>query len=221
MEEILKHGQTVKFLEGGRGGLGNVHFKSSTNRVPRQCTPGKPGEEGDFKFLLKTIADIGLVGFPNAGKSSLTRHFTNAQPKVAAYPFTTLNPSVGIIHYEDTYSTILLADIPGLIEGASENKGLGHKFLRHIERCKRFLLILDMAGVDERDPVDDYKKLLAELKNYDPAFLDRPRIIAANKMDLPNAEKNIKRLKKATKDKILPLSCETGEGLDGLKAALA
>jgi GTP-binding protein len=221
MEEILKHGQTVKFLEGGRGGLGNVHFKSSTNRVPRQCTPGKPGEEGDFKFLLKTIADIGLVGFPNAGKSSLTRHFTNAQPKVAAYPFTTLNPSVGIIDYEDTYSTILLADIPGLIEGASENKGLGHKFLRHIERCKRFLLILDMAGVDERDPVDDYKKLLAELKNYDPAFLDRPRIIAANKMDLPNAEKNITRLKKATKDKILPLSCETGEGLDRLKAALA
>ena len=221
MMEILEHDQEVILLEGGRGGLGNTHFKSSINRVPRQCTPGKPGEEGDFKFILKTIADIGLIGFPNAGKSSLTRQFTNARPKVAPYPFTTLNPSVGIVDYEDKFSTIMLADIPGLIEGASENKGLGHRFLRHIERCKRFLIILDMAGVDQRDPLDDYKKLLAELKHYDPSFLDRPRLIAANKMDLPNSEENLKRLKKATKDTILPLSCETGDGLEDLKRAIA
>lgn len=221
MMEILEHDQEVILLEGGRGGLGNTHFKSSINRVPRQCTPGKPGEEGDFKFILKTIADIGLIGFPNAGKSSLTRQFTNARPKVAPYPFTTLNPSVGIVDYEDKFSTIMLADIPGLIEGASENKGLGHRFLRHIERCKRFLIILDMAGVDQRDPLDDYKKLLAELKHYDPSFLDRPRLIAANKMDLPNSEENLKRLKKATKDTILPLSCETRDGLEDLKRAIA
>ena len=219
--EILEHEQEVVLLEGGRGGLGNTHFKSSINRVPRQCTPGKPGEEGDFKFILKTIADIGLIGFPNAGKSSLTRQFTNARPRVAPYPFTTLNPSVGIVDYEDKFSTIMLADIPGLIEGASENKGLGHRFLRHIERCKRFLIILDMAGVDQRDPLDDYKKLLAELALYDPNFLNRPRLIAANKMDLPNSEKNLKRLQKATKDTILPLSCETGVGLEDLKKAIA
>jgi len=221
IKEILDHEETFTLLDGGRGGLGNVHFKSSINRVPRQCTPGKPGEDGDFKLVLKTIADIGLIGFPNAGKSSLTRHFTNARPRVAPYPFTTLNPSVGIIDYEDKYSTIMLADIPGLIEGASENKGLGHRFLRHIERCKKFLIILDMAGVDQRDPIDDYKKLLAELEKYDPTFLERPRLIAANKMDLPNAEENLKRLKKTTKDPILPLSCETAEGLEELKKAIA
>ena len=219
--EILKHGQELVLLEGGKGGLGNRHFKSSTNRVPRQCTPGKPGDEGEFRLVLKSIADVGLVGFPNAGKSSLTRQFTNARPRIAPYPFTTLNPSVGIIDYGDEYRTVLLADIPGLIEGASDNRGLGHRFLRHIERCKQFILILDMAGVDERDPLEDYRKLLTELEQYEPAFLDRPMLIAANKMDLPGAKENLQRLRKETKKKILPLSCETGEGLDVLKNALS
>ena len=219
--EILEHDQEFVLLEGGRGGLGNRHFKSSTNRVPRQCTPGKPGEEGEFKFVLKSIADVGLVGFPNAGKSSLTRQFTNARPRIAPYPFTTLNPSVGIVEYGDgDYRTVLLADIPGLIEGASDNRGLGHRFLRHIERCKKLILILDMGGVDERDPVDDYQQLLSELERYDPAFLERPRLLAANKMDLPKASANLKRLRKITKDEILPLSCETGEGLEELKEQL-
>ena len=218
--EILKQGQEFLLLQGGAGGLGNRHFKSSTNRVPRQCTPGKPGGEADFRLVLKSIADIGLVGFPNAGKSSLTRHFTNARPRVAAYPFTTLNPSVGIVEYGEDYRTILLADIPGLIEGASKNRGLGHRFLRHIERCKKFILILDMAGVDERDPLDDYKNLLAELEQYDPSFLNRARLIAANKMDLPSAGENLKRLRKITMDDIHSLSCETGDGVAALKAQL-
>ena len=218
--EILNHGEEFMLLEGGKGGLGNRHFKSSTDRVPRQCTTGKPGEEAGFRFILKTIADVGLVGFPNAGKSSLTCHFTNARPRVAPYPFSTLNPSVGIVDYGDDYRTIQLADIPGLIEGASDNRGLGHRFLRHIERCKQFILILDMAGVDERDPLDDYRQLLTELEQYDPAFLDRPRLVAANKMDLPGAEENLQRLRKITEDEILPLSCETGDGLEELKTKL-
>jgi GTP-binding protein len=219
--EILEHGQELVLLEGGKGGLGNRHFKSSTNRVPRQCTPGKPGDEGEFRLVLKSIADVGLVGFPNAGKSSLTRNFTNARPRVAPYPFTTLNPSVGLVEYDEgEYRTVLLADIPGLIEGASDNRGLGHRFLRHIERCKKFILILDMAGVDERDPLEDYKQLLTELEQYDPAFLDRSRLVAANKMDLPGAEENLKRLRKITEDEILPLSCETGDGLEELKTKL-
>ena len=135
--------------------------------------------------------------------------------------FTTLNPSVGIVEYGDgDYRTVLLADIPGLIEGASDNRGLGHRFLRHIERCKKLILILDMGGVDERDPVDDYQQLLSELERYDPAFLERPRLLAANKMDLPKASDNLKRLRKITKDEILPLSCETGEGLEELKEQL-
>jgi GTP-binding protein len=219
--EILEHGQELVLLEGGKGGLGNRHFKSSTNRVPRQCTPGKPGDEGEFRLVLKSIADVGLVGFPNAGKSSLTRHFTKARPRVAPYPFTTLNPSVGLVEYDEgEYRTVLLADIPGLIEGASDNRGLGHRFLRHIERCKKFILILDMAGVDERDPLEDYRQLLTELEQYDPAFLDRSRLVAANKMDLPGAEENLKRLRKITEDEILPLSCETGDGLEELKTKL-
>ena len=219
--EILDHDQEFLLVEGGNGGLGNRHFKSSINRVPRQCTPGKPGEEGEYKLVLKSIADVGLVGFPNAGKSSLTRHFTNARPRVAPYPFTTLNPSVGLVEYDEgEYRTVLLADIPGLIEGASDNRGLGHRFLRHIERCQKFILILDMAGVDERDPLEDYRQLLAELEQYDPAFLERPRLVAANKMDLPGAQENLKKLRKLTEDEILPLSCETGEGLDTLKGML-
>ncbi len=219
--ELTESGQRVVLLRGGQGGLGNLHFKSSTNRAPRQSTPGTPGEYGRYQLVLKTIADIGLVGFPNAGKSSLTNAITHARPKMAPYPFTTLHVNVGVIEYPENYGRLVMADIPGLIEGASENRGLGHQFLRHIERCRLLLFILDMAGVDGRDPLDDYKHLLEELGLYNEALLEKPRLIAANKMDEPAAVENLKRFKrKHRKFKVVPISCLAGEGLDVLKQAI-
>lgn len=218
--EIIDHKQEQILLNGGRGGRGNVTFKSSINQAPRQTTEGKYGEEGDYKFILKSIADIGLVGFPNAGKSSLTDLITTASPKIGAYPFTTLNPSVGIVDYPEQFDKLRLADIPGLIEGAADNRGLGIRFLKHIERCKVLLLILDMAAIDERNPQEDYHKLLAELNNYDPALLEKKIFVAANKMDEPSAEQNLKNFKKELPDvKIIPISCLTEEGLNELKMA--
>jgi GTP-binding protein len=206
--EITEHKQRVVLLRGGAGGLGKF-------------TPGKPGDEGDFQLVLKTIADIGLVGFPNAGKSSLTNALTRAHSKIAPYPFTTRHAHVGVIAYPETHDTLRLADIPGLIAGASENRGLGHEFLRHIERCRLLLLLLDMAGADARDPLEDYRDLLDELERYDPALLEKPRIIAANKMDEPVAAENFKRFRKKHKQvPILKISCLTGEGLDELKIKL-
>jgi GTP-binding protein len=218
--ELLEDGQKVELLRGGKGGLGNIHFKSSTNQAPRKTTLGELGEEGSFRLELKTMADIGLVGFPNAGKSSLLNAITDAHPKMAAYPFTTLFPNVGVIHYPDYYSRLYIADIPGLIVGASENKGLGHRFLRHIERCPILIFILDMAGEDGRDPLKDYTNLLNELNLYDPELLKKPHIVAANKMDEAVALENLKRFKKKHKTMVQPISCLSGEGLDDLKNTL-
>jgi GTPase len=218
--ELTKHGQKHILLKGGRGGKGNLHFKSSINRTPRQFTKGQEGEEGAFKLILKTIADIGLVGFPNAGKSSLTKMLTEAKPKTAPYPFTTLHPNVGVIQYPERYTRLLLADIPGLIAGASQNRGLGHRFLRHIERCKALLFIIDMAGEDDRSPLEDYQQLLTELKAYDPALLKKPHLIAANKVDLETFEAHYKAFQKVVKAPICKISCLTGEGLVDLKAKL-
>lgn len=217
--ELLKHGQQVKLLKGGRGGLGNVHFKSSVNRAPRQTTRGKMGQTGEFILELKSIADIGLVGFPNAGKSSLINQLTRAQSKVAAYPFTTLNPQLGRVLGGGR--KIVIADIPGIIEGAHENKGLGHKFLKHIERCKLLLFVIDAAGSDGRTPKADYKALLSELEAYSPAMLDKPRIIVANKSDL--LEKKLPATTWGTgknKPRVLELSALTGEGVEKLKEIL-
>lgn len=218
--ELTQHGQKHVLLKGGRGGKGNLHFKTSTNRTPRQFTKGQDGEEGSFKLILKTIADIGLVGFPNAGKSSLTTALTQAKPKTAPYPFTTLHPHIGVIQYPELYSQLLLADIPGLIAGASQNRGLGHRFLRHIERCKVLLFILDMAGSDNRSPLEDYEQLLAELKAYDPALAQKPHLIAANKQDLDSFEAHLALFQKKVKAPICKISCLTGEGLTDLKARL-
>ena len=171
-------------------------------------------------FVLKTIADVGLVGFPNAGKSSLTGALTNARPKCAPYPFTTKNPSVGVIEYDD-YARVFLADIPGLIEGASENRGLGHRFLRHVERCRLLLFIIDMAGTDGRKPADDYAALLDELKNFNPALLEKPRLVAANKMDCEPSAKNLAAVRRRHKDaEICRISCLAGTGLDALKTRI-
>ncbi len=219
--EILEDGQEVIILHGGKGGMGNTKFKTSTNRAPTKTGPGLPGEVGEFKLELKSIAEIGLVGFPNAGKSSLTNLITKARPKTAPYPFTTLHPQIGVIEFPEDYDRLVMADIPGLIAGANEGKGLGHRFLRHIERCKVLLLILDMAGTDTRDPRDDYKQLLKELELYDPALLDKPRLVASNKMDEDVAVENLKKFKKRyPKAEIIPISCLSEEGIPKLRKEL-
>lgn len=219
--EILVDGQEFILCRGGKGGFGNTRFKSSVNRAPRQNGPGEPGEFGEYRLELKSIADIGLVGFPNAGKSSLTTLITKARPKVAAYPFTTLHPQIGVIEYAAEYERLVLADVPGLIAGASEDRGLGHRFLRHIERCALLLILLDMAGTDGRDPRDDYKQLLKELELYDPALLAKPRLVAANKMDEPAAVANLKKFRaRYRKVDVVPISCLSEEGLPRLRKEL-
>jgi len=221
--ELIEDGQRIVLCKGGNGGWGNTHFKTSTNRAPNRANPGQSGEHGEFRLVLKSIADVGLVGFPNAGKSSLTNAITKAHPKMAAYPFTTLHPQIGVIEYKDEVrgdKRLLMADIPGLIEGASENRGLGHRFLRHVERCALLLFIVDMAGHDGRDPREDYRQLLNELKLYDPALLKKPRLVAANKMDLPSAAGNLATFKRRHKVDTVEISCLTGDGLDRLKKEL-
>ena len=221
--EIVEDGQRVVLCRGGNGGFGNTHFKSSTNRAPREAKPGQLGERGAFRLVLKSIADVGLVGFPNAGKSSLITRLTKARPRTAAYPFTTLHPQIGVIEYVEDLRTahrLQMADIPGLIAGASENRGLGHQFLRHIERCRLLVLLLDMAGSDGRDPREDYATLLHELKLYDRALLATPRLVVANKMDLPEAAAHLAAFRRRYRVKVVSVSCVTGAGLLDLKKEL-
>ena len=220
--EIIAEGQRVVLCKGGNGGWGNTHFKTSTNRAPKRANAGQLGETGVYQLVLKSIADVGLVGFPNAGKSSLTNAITKARPKTAAYPFTTLHPQIGVIEFNDLRNSrrLLLADVPGLIEGASENRGLGHRFLRHIERCALLLFIVDMAGVDGRDPREDYRTLVQELRLYGPAVLKKPRLVAANKMDLPEAQANLVKFQRRHQVDLAEISCLTGAGLEKLKKEL-
>jgi GTPase len=219
--DLADPGQRFVLCRGGAGGKGNTHFKSSRNRVPRQFTEGDPGEEGDFLLELRTIADVGLVGYPNAGKSTLLTKLSAAHPKVAPYPFTTLNPIVGVVEFDD-YRRLTVADIPGLIEGAHRNVGLGHDFLRHIVRCKLLVFVLDTAGSEGRDPIDDLQTLRRELDLYDPLLSRRPWVIAANKMDLSEASQHLGSLKQRFPErKIVPISAEKNEGIEALKEALA
>jgi GTP-binding protein len=216
--EVVSHGEEIILLKGGKGGKGNVNFKSSTNQAPRRTTPGTPGEEGIFDFVLKTIADIGLVGFPNAGKSTLTTILTNATPKIANYPFTTLHANVGVMDHGG--ERVIIADIPGIIDGAHENRGLGIRFLKHIERCAALLFLIDMAGTDERLPAEDYKNLLSELECYNPDLLKKRRIIVANKMDAESANGNLKIFKKKYGAGVVEISCTTSAGIENLKNLL-
>lgn len=214
--DLSEPGQEFLLCKGGDGGKGNTHFKSSTNRVPRQHTKGYSGEEGWFVFEIRTIADVGLVGYPNAGKSTLLGVVSAARPKAAAYPFTTLHPLVGVVELPE-YKRATIADIPGLIEGAHENRGLGHEFLRHIVRCKTLFYVLDMAGSEGRSPIDDYQQLRKELKLYDPTLAAKPACIIANKMDLDEAVDHLKAFKQRfPKLKVIPISAQGSEGLVSL-----
>lgn len=217
--DLVEDGQRFVLARGGKGGRGNWSFRSSTNRAPREFEYGQPGEELDVELELKTLADIGLVGYPNAGKSTLISKLTHAHPKIASYPFTTLSPKVGVIVYDD-FKRVRVADIPGLIEGAHLGKGLGHDFLRHIERCRLLLVMLDMAGVDGRKPPDDYRQLLEELQLYNPELLDRPQLIVANKMDLPAAKRTLAAFKRKHRVRLQEISALTGAGLDKLRLAI-
>src|SRR5437667_3325045 len=219
--DLTRDGQEFVLCCGGAGGKGNVHFKSSRNRAPREYTEGKQGEQGHFLLELRTIADAGLVGYPNAGKSTLLRKISAARPKVAAYPFTTLHPIVGVIEFPG-YRRATIADIPGLIEGAHRGLGLGHEFLRHITRCRILVFVIDVAGSEGRNPVEDLRNLRREIDLYDPALSSRPWLVVANKMDLPYAKKNLEAVQERfPKTKIIPTSAAKGEGMDALKEALA
>ena len=208
-------------LKGGRGGLGNQHFATSTMQIPQYAQPGQPSQELWVNLELKVIADVGLVGFPNVGKSTFLSRVTNAQPKIANYHFTTLNPNLGVVDLPDGRGFVI-ADIPGLIEGASEGVGLGHEFLRHIERTKLMIHVVDAAGTEGRDPVDDIYKINAELKAYNADIANRPQVIAANKIDAIYSDPEndpIKRLKDEFEPqgyKVFPISGVTGEGLNEL-----
>ena len=222
--EVIEEGKEIILCKGGNGGWGNTHFKSSVHQAPKHANPGHLGEGGEFRLVLKSIADVGLVGFPNAGKSSLTTRITKARPKTAAYPFTTLHPQIGVIEYGDAIKglrRLLLADVPGLIEGAHADRGLGHRFLRHIERCALLLFLVDMAGTDARDPREDYKHLLKELELYDPSLLKKPRLVVANKMDVPEATAQLAKFRRRFKTvDVQEISCLTGDGLEKLKKEL-
>ncbi len=205
----------------GTGGRGNVHFKSSRNQAPTRSDPGTPGEEGYFYFELRRIADAGLVGYPNAGKSTLLGQLSAAKPKVAAYPFTTLHPLVGVIEFAGTYQRATIADIPGLIEGAHRNIGLGHEFLRHIMRCQLLIHVLDMAGSEGRNPLEDLANLRKELTLYNPLLGERNWFVAANKMDLPGAEEHLAAFRiRFPKIEVVPISARENEGLEVLRGRL-
>ena len=219
--DLINDGQEFELCRGGAGGKGNVHFKSSRNRAPRQYTEGEEGEEGHFLFELRTIADAALVGYPNAGKSTLLRKISAARPKVAAYPFTTLHPIVGVIEFPG-YRRATVADIPGVIEGAHHGLGLGHEFLRHITRCGVLVFVVDIAGSEARNPVEDLQNVRREIDLYDPTLSLRPWLIVANKMDLTGAKENLKALRdRFPKIKILPTEAATGKGADAIKQELA
>ena len=219
--DLTRDGQDFVLCLGGAGGKGNVHFKSSRNRAPRQYTEGEEGEQGHFLLELRTIADVGLVGYPNAGKSTLLRKISAARPKVAAYPFTTLHPIVGVIEFPG-YRRGTVADIPGLIKGAHLGLGLGHEFLRHITRCHLLIFVVDIAGSEGRNPVEDLQNLRRELDLYDRTLSSRPWLVVANKMDLPGATENLKALQaRFPKVQILPTAAATGKGIAALKHELA
>ncbi len=217
LADLVSPGQTVVLATGGIGGKGNARFRSSTNQAPRVAEKGEPGEEKMLELELRLIADVGLVGYPNAGKSSLLARVSAAKPKIADYPFTTLSPNLGVVRVDEEKSFVL-ADIPGLIEGAHSGVGLGDEFLRHISRTRALIHVVDTASVDGRDPVEDFENINEELALYDARLAELPQIVAANKMDLPQAESGLQKLQQHLENgrKIVPTSAATGAGLTQL-----
>ncbi len=211
-------GQRVLLAQGGRGGLGNAHFATSTNRAPRKVQPGEPGQEFELHLKLKLLADVGLVGYPNAGKSTLISVISAAKPKIAAYPFTTLTPNLGVVALSGDRDFVV-ADVPGLIEGAHEGHGLGHQFLRHIERTKVIIHLVDVSSASGRDAVDDFDTIRKELKLYNPELLKKPHLVAANKIDAVDDPKRVTALEKRAKKlklKFFEISAVAGTGVKEL-----
>jgi GTP-binding protein len=222
LADLAAEGERVLVAQGGRGGRGNARFVSSTNRAPRRTEPGLPGEDKQLRLQLKLLADVGLVGFPNAGKSTLISRISAARPKIADYPFTTLTPNLGVVSLSDDRSFVV-ADVPGLIEGAHEGHGLGHRFLRHVERTKVLVHLVDVSGASGRDPVEDFDTIIEELRLFDPKVAAKPQIVAANKIDALDDPDRLTRLEQHVRKQQLPfhrISGATGEGVDALLQAL-
>ncbi len=218
--DLVENDQEFVLCAGGKGGKGNWNFRTATHQVPTENTPGEDGESGVYYLELRRIADVGLVGYPNAGKSTLIGKLSHAQPKVASYPFTTLQPVVGVAEFPG-YKRCTIADIPGLIEGAHLNRGLGHEFLRHITRCRLLLFVIDMAGTDGRDPIRDLEVLRAEVHEYDSELANFPWLVVANKMDSEAAEENLKQFQQRfSRVEVVPISAELELGLDELRRVL-
>ncbi|MGM9899790.1 MAG: GTPase ObgE [Bacilli bacterium] len=218
--DITKHGQEVIVAHGGRGGKGNAAFANSRNTAPEICEKGEPGEELMVQLELKVLADVGLVGFPSVGKSTLITMVSKATPKIAEYHFTTLNPHLGVVGVKDGRSFIM-ADLPGLIEGAHLGAGLGIQFLKHIERTRVIVHIVDMSGIEGRNPIDDYLAIRKELGEYDPKLLERPEIVVANKMDLTGSEKYLKEFEEKLHIDVIPISAISKQNLDTLLYKIA
>jgi GTP-binding protein len=224
LADLIRDEQEILILQGGRGGKGNQHFATSTNRAPRIAQPGLPGQKKILRLSLKHLADIGLIGLPNSGKSTLLSRLTMARPRIDSYAFTTLTPNLGVITLDDE-KTLTVADIPGLIEGASEGRGLGHRFLKHIERTKLLLHLIDITYIPVHDILEDFYALKMELERYNPSLIQKEQIVLINKMDLYSPEyRDIEGLKKAFNDMGLesfPISALTSEGLEDLKQILS
>ena len=219
--DLTKDGQRAVIAKGGRGGRGNARFASSRNPAPKICENGEPGEKFNLRVELKLLADVGLVGFPSVGKSTLLSVVSKARPQIADYHFTTIVPNLGVVQVKDGRSFVM-ADLPGLIEGASQGKGLGHQFLRHIERCRVIVHIIDMSGSEGRDPYEDYVTINKELGEYEYRLLERPQIIVANKMDGDEAEENLKKfMEKLGDQKVFPIIAPIHEGIDAVLYAVA
>jgi GTP-binding protein len=221
--ELLADGDRLRVARGGRGGRGNARFATSTNQAPQRADPGEPGEEFRLRLELKLLADVGLVGFPNVGKSTLISALSASRPKIADYPFTTLEPNLGVVRGEG-HETFVMADIPGIIEGAHEGHGLGIKFLRHIERTGLLLHIIDVSEFSDRDPVEDYHVILRELESHSPKLLEKPMIVAANKIDACQDPERIAALEAFCRSKqvnFTRISAATGEGVDELRRTLS